>query len=151
MRNSPISAARNAMVLRSPGVKMPHPPNAPVKTERSWRGTPPEGVGKCRRVWRSSKKSAAGLRGNEGADMQCGDGPPARTARYALIGLHVSSCREDNEAYAPGQALVGRQGSVAREHDTGEECTHRNGHPKGWPSITHGEVGFTACLSAYTA
>jgi hypothetical protein len=32
------------------------------------------------------------------------------------------------ETYAPRPALVGKQESVAREDDTGEECTHSNGH-----------------------
>jgi hypothetical protein len=49
---SPVSAAQNAVVLRSPGVKTSPPPHPPATPESLGRGTPPESVGKCRPVWR---------------------------------------------------------------------------------------------------
>src|SRR5262245_5961875 len=39
---------------------------------------------------------------------------------------------------------------MAREDDTGEGCTNRNGHPEGWPSISHYSADFLTCLSVAT-
>jgi len=49
---SPVSAAQNAVVLQSPGVKTSPPPHPPATPESLGRGTPPGSVGKCRPVWR---------------------------------------------------------------------------------------------------
>ena len=87
-------------------------------------------------------KSAPGLRGNGVQVCNRAMGHLPCAARYALPWLQVSYCREDDRTYAPGQALVGKQGSVAREDATGEECTHSNGHPRRMAVIHLVGLGF---------
>ena len=90
---SPVSAAQHAVVLRSPGVKTSPPPDQPAPPGKCGCGTPPGGVGKCRRVWRVWQKSALSLRGNEGISLQRGNGAASSAPRdihgYGDKYLHV--------------------------------------------------------------
>src|SRR4029450_5380354 len=65
---SPVSAAQNAVVLRSSGIKTSPPPDQPAPPGKCGCGTAPGGVGKCRRVWRVWQKVLS-LCGGNGAQV----------------------------------------------------------------------------------